>query len=293
MKALILTSILLLSPSFAQAKDHASASEKSHYLFLSGKVSIAIKQEMHPITSFDGKWYQAGGKNIKPSGRLPSSLKPILAVSTMYVEVSGFNFRLQSLESEIRALHAMHEMNAEELRFQAGIDFEQGLSRANRMAASASGNTAELSSIASKQSELWQKEDELEDLTFNQTINQTTNLEELRFIDTMKGQCTVKPEKDLENVYGALSISFQFASKNGDLKKSALIRTFPVGNLKAGESHPVKFSCEFPELKIAGAKVDLFLFNSKGKHIATNMARGLKKVSLEELEQLRAQSKAQ
>ena len=290
MRPIFFISALLLTLSIAQGQEGASASEKSHYLFLSGKVSVDVRGEMLPITGFDGKRFQAEEKNIKPSPKLGAGLKPILAVSTMYAEVSDFSFNLHSVESEIRALHTMNEIGAEDLLNQMSLDFESAALATDRLAAAATGNTARLSQIQNQQKDLWDNEEAQEDLTYNQTIDQTANLNELRFMDTVKGQCTLRSEKDIENAYAALSISLQIAQKNGDLKKSALIRTFPVGDLKAGKTQPVKFECQFPELKVAGAKVDLFLFDSKGKHVATNMARGLKKVSKEELEELRAQS---
>ena len=128
---------------------------------------------------------------------------------------------------------------------------------------------------------------------FIQTIDQTATLSGLHFMDTVKGQCTFLSEKDIPNAYGALSISLNVVNKDGEINKSALIRTFPVGDLKAGIAQTVEFESQFPELKVGGAKIDLFLFDGKGKHVATNMARGLKKVSKEELEALRAQSQSQ
>ena len=290
MKAQTLVGLFLFSISVAQAQNSPAASEKSHYLFLSGKVSISVKDEMLPITGFDGKRYQVGEKSVRPSGKLAAGLKPILAVSTMYAEVSDFSFNLHSLESEIRALHTMNEIGAEDLRNQMGLDFQHAALASDRLAAAASGDTARLNQIQNQEKEIWASEDSQEDLTYNQTIDQTANLNGLRFMDMVKGECTLISEKDIENVYGALSISLQVAQKDGSLKKSALIRTFPVGDLTAGEAQQVEFECQFPELKVAGAKADLFLFDSKGKHVATNMARGLKKVSKEELEALRAQS---
>lgn len=267
-------------------------SKKSHYLFLSGKISVNVKDEMKPINGFDGKRYQVGDKSIKPSPKLGAGLKPILAVSTMFTEVTEFGFNLHSLESEIRALHSMNEVGAEDLRNQMGLDFEHAALATDRLSAAATGDTSRLNEIQNQQRDLWDNEDAQEDLTYNQNIDQIANLNGLRFMDTVKGECTLKSMKDIENVYGALSISLQVAQKDGALKKTALIRTFPVGDLKAGKNRPVKFECQFPELKVAGAKVDLFLFDGKGKHVATNMARGLKKVSKEELEELRAQSQS-
>ena len=290
MKALIFVSLFLLPLSAAQAQNSPAASEKSHYLFLSGKVSINVRDEMLPITGFDGKRYHLGEKSVRPSSKLIAGLKPILAVSTMYAEVSEFSFGLHSLESEIRALHTMNEIGAEDLRNQVGLDFEHAALATDRLTAAATGNADRLNEIQNQQKDLWQNEDTQEELTYNQTIDQTANLNALRFMDTVKGQCTFVSEKDIENVYGVLSISLEVAQKDGSLSKNAVIRTFPVGDLKAGEAQPVKFECQFPEVKVAGAKADLFLFDSNGKHVATNMARGLKKVSKEELEALRAQS---
>ncbi len=292
MRSIVLISALFLALSIAQGQENTSASEKSHYLFLSGKVSVDVKGEMAPITGFDGKRFQAGGKKIKPSPKLAAGLKPILAVSTMFAEVSEFSFNLHSLESEIRALHTMNEVGAEDLQNQMGLDFEHAALASDRLSAAAAGDNARLSEIQNQQRDLWNTEETQEDLSYNQNIDQISNLHGLRFMDTVKGQCTLISMKDIENAYGALSISLQVAQKDGSLKKAALIRTFPVGDLQEGKTQAVKFQCEFPELKVAGAKVDLFLFDSKGKHVATNMARGLKKVSKEELEELRAQSRS-
>lgn len=292
MRTITIISLLLTSLSLALAQENAPASEKSHYLFLSGKVSVDVKGEMVPITSFDGKRYQAGGKNIKPSPKLGAGLKPILAVSTMFAEVSEFSFNLHSLESEIRALHSMNEVGAEDLQNQMGLDFEHAALASDKLSATAAGDSARLSEIQNQQRDLWNNEDTQEDLSYNQNIDQIDNLNGLGFMDMIKGQCTFISTKNIENAYGALSISLQVAQKDGSLKKAALIRTFPVGDLQEEKTHPVEFECQFPELKVAGAKVDLFLFDSKGKHVATNMARGLKKVSKEELEELRAQSRS-
>ena len=289
MRIISFISLFVLTFSLAHAQD-SSSPEKPYYLFLSGKVSLQVKDEMLPISGFDGKRYQVGDKSIRPSPKLGAGLKPILAVSTMYAEVSEFSFTLHSLESEIRALHSMNEIGAEDLQNQMGLDFESAALATDRLAAAATGNTTRLNQIQNQQKGIWENEDNQEDLSYNQTIDQTANLNALRFMDTVKGQCTFISEKNIENVYGALSISLQVAQKDGALKKTALIRTFPVGDLTAGEALPVEFECQFPELKVAGAKADLFLFDSKGKHIATNMARGLKQVSKEELEALRAQS---
>lgn len=292
MKAPIIagTLLALLLP-LAQAI--ADTSEKSYYLFLSGKVSAELRGELRPITGFDGKRYQLEDKTVKPSGKLAAGLTPILAVSTMYAEVAEFSFNLHSLESEIRALHTMNEIGAEDLRNQMGLDFEYSTLATDRLSAAATGDTSRLNEIQDQQKDLWDSEDTLEELTYNQTIDQTANLGGLRFMDTVKGQCTLLSEKDIPNVYGALSISLQFVNKEGEINKSAIIRTFPIGDLEAGTPKPVKFESHFPELKVGGAKVDLFLFDGNGKHVATNMARGLKKVSKEELEALRAQSKSE
>ncbi|MCB1121343.1 MAG: hypothetical protein KJT03_07330, partial [Verrucomicrobiae bacterium] len=111
-----------------------------------------------------------------------------------------------------------------------------------------------------------------------------------KVVDNVHGSCVISASQSMENVYTALVLTLEVlnSGKSPDVIKGSIVRILPVGDLEVGEEENFKFNLDFPAVRVANANLDFYFFYGEGKHIATNLSQRLKKLSSEQLEQLRA-----
>lgn len=283
---------LLCLFSFAGVTVAAGQSTESgpHYVFLSGQISAAVSETFFPIEEFDGDRLRLGGikKRLRPAGNLPCSMKPVVAISNKYADVSDLNYSFSSNKADMTELMALNEMNAEQIRFEQGQNFEQAVATGSFF-----GGGGGISLEEGGGSQLFenraQEIDELDQLTYDQSMDDPDAFGANILQDTIYLRFDLQPRQDMENAYAAVVLSFQELNAKKRLQgiRRSVVRVIPIGDVRSGVSRDMKFTCTFPEHNVADAKVDVFLFDGNGDHVATNIAKAIKEITPEQLERFR------
>lgn len=284
--SLLFTLVLATSTLAAQ-----TSNPNQHYVFLSGEISALVKEEYLTVKSFDGKYlnFSSTSKSAKPSNKQVCFMKPVVAISDKYAEVSDLEFSFRSMAANLRADRALNEMAAEQMRFEAGQDFENSDLGATL---GDSGNTGLSDSLVAGNNATSNRNvsaSELDDLTYNQRIDTINGIESAGVQDTITGRCTLVSARDIENAYVAVALSFKEANaqKRQQGIRRSVVRLFPIGDVQANESKKVKFTGYFPERTISDGKLDMFFYDGNGDAIATNISRAIKEITPEQLEKFR------
>ncbi|MEC7906647.1 MAG: hypothetical protein VYC82_05435 [Verrucomicrobiota bacterium] len=269
----ILTAIFI--PLASHAQDSESPETQAFYLFMSGKVSAQAKKQFYPVESFNGKRLNLDGykRTLKPSKNLNCTLSPLMVISPYYAEIRDLEYSFDSNTEKFRTMMVINEMNAEQMRFEAGNEFEKAVANMDRQGKSVPFTQQDIDNIELDELTKDQKEDELLKAGFN------------KMIDSLYVRCTLVPDRSVDNAYATAVIRIEAAGNSDD--RISFARIAPIGSLEAGIGKPVKFESSFPELRAGNADIDLFIYDGDGKHIATNRSRGLQKLTPEELEELR------
>ncbi len=265
----------MLIPLASQAQEPQSPEQKAFYLFMSGKVSAQTNKQFYPVESFDGKRLNLDGYNraLKPTKSLNCTLSPLMVISPFYTEIRDLEYSFDSNAEKFRTMMVINEMSAEQMRFEAGNEFEKAVANLGGQGDSVPFTQQDIDNI------------ELDELTKEQKEAELLKSGLNKLIDSIYVRCTLVPDRSVENAFAAAVIRIE-AMGDSDNRVS-FVRIAPIGTLEAGIGKPIKFDCSFPELRAGDADIDLFLFDGDGKHIATNHSRGLKKLTTEELEEFR------
>ncbi|GEM_PF-724588 len=268
-----LAAIAIALPS--QAQDSESPKERAFYLFMSGKVSAQAQNQFYPLESFDGKRLSLDGykRSLKPAKNLNCTLSPLMVISPYYAEIRDLEYSFDSNAEKFRTMMIINEMSAEQMRFEAGNEFEKAVANLGGRSSGPPLTQQDMDNM------------ELDELTKEQKEAELIKSGLNKLIDSIYVRCTLVPDRSVENAYAAAVIRIEAMGDNED--RVSFVRIAPIGDLAAGVGKPVKFECSFPELRAGDANIDLFLFDGDGKHIATNRSRGLKKLTAEELEEFR------
>ena len=119
MKYRILT-LFLISSSMMVGASAQSNDTGPHYVFLSGKISVLLKNEYHVVEEFDGKNLHLDGtkKALRPTAKLPCAMRPVVAISNKYAEINDLKYSFSSKLADLESLWSLNEMNAEQIRFE-------------------------------------------------------------------------------------------------------------------------------------------------------------------------------
>lgn len=257
------------------AQDSEPPEQRAFYLFMSGKVSAQAKKQFYPVESFDGKRLNLDGykRALKPAKNLNCTLSPLMVISPYYTEIRDLEYSFDSAAEKFRTMMIINEMNAEQMRFEAGNEFEKAVANLGGRSSGPPLTQQDLDNM------------ELDELTKEQKEAELLKSGLNKLIDSIYVRCTLVPDRSVDNAFAAAVIRIEVMGDSDE--RVSFVRIAPVGDLEAGIGKPVKFECSFPELRAGDADIDLFLFDGDGKHIATNRSRGLKKLTAEELEEFR------
>ena len=253
-------------------------SESPNLLFMSGSVGAQVKKKFHAIEQFDGKRLSVQGlkKPIKITAKLNCNLQPEMVVTKLYAELSELDFRVDSNAARLREMMAVNEMNAEQMRYEAGQDFESARARMDGRGTLERTRTREGKVAA------------LDELTKDQIEDGRGQLNPDQRFDNLRGSYALVANSSMENAFAATLLTFDGVDGS---QRAVFVRLSPVGDLVAGQSQQVKFDFELPELNASSVKLDFFLFEGSGEPIATNFSRGLQQLDEAQLEEFRAMSK--
>ena len=214
-------------------------------------------------------------------------MKPVVAISNKYAEVSDLNYRFSSNKADMKELMALNEMNAEQIRFDQGQDFQSSQQSGTFFAqgGSAAVEVQELQPIDNTA----QGSGDLDRLSYDQSLDDPDNYGVNILQDTISLRFGLQPRQAIENAYAAVVLSFQEqnAKKRMQGIRRSVVRVIAIGDVQAGKAREMKFTCTFPEHNINDAKVDVFLFDGNGDHVATNIAKAIKEITPEQLEKFR------
>jgi hypothetical protein len=274
--------VLAFTILMAKAESADSPSSDQQFLFMSGKISAEVKDNFFPLKSFDGKKLRldGSGKAIRLSKNLNCSMRPVVVTSSSYADIRGFEYSLGSNSDKFHAMMAASEMNAEQMRYEAGNEFETATGAAGSASLPGTGNDKE-----------WA---ELDELTKTQIDDEFQKSGMNNWVDNVYGQCSIVSNKNLKNAYAALVLSFDASGKKGSKNnRVTFVRLKRVGEIDANIEQTFKFDCEFPEIRALSSLVEVFLFDGKNMPVATNRSRGLQRLSSEQVEEFRELQKKQ
>ena len=270
---------------------HAEDASDQHYVFLSGVISAKIKDQFVPINSFDGKRlnFDGAAKSTRPTARMSCSMQPVVAISNLYVDINEWEYSFSSMEANLRSLQVINQMNSEQMRFEAANEFSNSQLGGDFQDAQSDGDDVGASEIARQMTAGDNAVQALNDLTYDQIIDEIREVGSFGLRDTINGRCSIVSDRQIDNAYGAIVLSFREANAQKRLQgiRRSVVRIFPVGNIQPGVANRLKFTCSFPELRLTDTKLDVFLFDGNGQHVATNRSRAIKEITAEQLEKFR------
>ena len=267
------------------------AESGQHYVFLSGQISAAVSDNYFPIEEFDGDRLHLSGikKRLKPAGNLPCLMKPVVAISNKYAEVSDLSYRFSSNRANMNELMALNEMNAEMIRYEQGQNYESAQQSGSFFAQG--GSAADVSADQGLQpiDNTTQGASDLDRLSYDQSTDNPDKFGAIFLQDTISLRFALEARQAMDNAYAAVVLSFQEQSAKKRLQgvRRSVVRVIPVGDIPSGITRDMKFTCTFPEHDVNDAKVDVFFFDGNGDHVATNIAKAIKEITPEQVEKFR------
>jgi len=278
MNRISITLLALAACIVTQAAWSQSSVEAPNLLFMSGSIGAQVKKKFHTVEEFDGKRLSVKGlrKPIKITGKLNCNFQPEMVVTKLYAEIGELDFIVDSNAARLREMMAVNEMNAEQMRYEAGQDFESARARMEGKGTLERTRTREGNVAA------------LDQLTRDQIEDGRGQLDPGQAFDNLRGSYSLVASDSMESAFAATLLTFDGVDGS---QRAVFVRMSPVGDLVAGQSMQVKFDFELPELNASSVKLDFFLYEGKGEPIATNMSRGLQQLNEAQLEEFRAMSK--
>ena len=117
----------------SQAQDSESSEQRAFYLFMSGKVSPGQKAILSSGVlrweATESGWIQANPQ-ADPESELHA--KPLMVISPYFAEIRDLEYSFDSNAEKFRTMMVINEMNAEQMRFEAGNEFEKAVANMDR-----------------------------------------------------------------------------------------------------------------------------------------------------------------
>ena len=266
--------------SLAKESEEVAGGSKSEsvYLFIAGDLSAKQGKGSYPIHSMNKRHIVldkgTGTQKASRNAQILMRLRPTLSYSL--VEVSQFDFTFSStIPSEIEA-RAMSEM----VRHQCGTDTEIAI------IPDAINQGGRRSNAYFDQLELLKQENRQfqEDLEYEAS---DLIFEAERIVDTIHLDLELLPELDYEDAYVAVAVGIGDHSAESKVGSNSQVVVGYLGTLRANNVEEFKLRMSLKPFFAENAVCELFLFSEDGKPVATNLSRGLKAYTREQIEALR------
>ncbi len=270
-----LATLIALAP-FVYAESSSSTTGDNSYLFLAGKVSAQLKDAYIRVQSFDGKKFHLIGsdKTLRANKPLLATLQPVMVVTKFYANVESLEFNFTDTSSELSNLLAINAVEKQQMRFEAATDFQnfkQGLVTTRPPVTDATK-----AATAMRADTLEHVEENIRDWGGS------------RLIDTIQGACHIITNRDVAHAYAALVLKIdQMVKDQAEPQRQTIVRIVGVGDIAANDAKSFKFRTGFPRLEATFGEMEIFLFDGSGKYVATNLSRGLRELTPQQLVELR------
>lgn len=269
-------SALIALASIVHAQNSPTRAGDTSYLFLAGKVSAQLKDTFVRVESFDGKRFHLTGseKTLRANKPLPATLQPVMVVTKFHAYLDELEYSFSDTSSELSNLLAINAVEKQQMRYEASVDFQnfkQGLVTTRPPVTDATRAA----------------------MTLNEETREHVeeNLRRWggsRLIDTMQGTCQITTNRDVAHAYAAMVLKLdQDVQDQEKPQRHTAVRIVGVGDITAGKAKPFKFRASFPRLEASYGDLEIFLFDGSGKYVATNLSRGLRELSPQQLSELR------
>lgn len=282
MKALLqLTMAIALAPLslIAQVAVEESDTSKSEsvYLFIGGELSAKQGKGHYPVLSMSKRHIVLDKgtttKRISGNSQILMRLKPNLSYSM--VEVSQFDFTFSSTIPAALEARAMSEM----MRHDWGTDTQISIIP-DAISQSRGRRNDYYEQVEELKRENRQYQEDLEDETRDLIF------EAERISDTIHIELEFFPYLDYENAYVAVAVGRGDESENSVVGSNSQVVVGYLGTLRANTVEAFRLRMSLKPFHAENAVCELFLFCEEGIPIATNLSRGLKRFTREQIEAL-------
>lgn len=258
-----------------------ASEESGFYAFESGRILVSYKSGFLPVLSADKKGIyietERGLKKVRYS--TPCRLFPHTAISDEIVGISEIEFGFDNLKQARLESSAVTDMMMAEAGTEMAIVLKGGSVSGVPSASLSEETAAEIKDLRDRQ--------ELDNETMQRSLEEDA-YSRGELSDLINVKFRLQSETDLVNVYCAMVVRYVQSGFDGskELRKAAVVRMKRVGDLDEGIPEKVKFTYPLAEGFVNEAGIDILLFHGESQPLATNLSRGLRSLTVEELEKL-------
>lgn len=276
---LIILAAVLLQP--------VVAGELTHYAFISGEVEAKLKFGHKTVSGSDGAKMLLQGTQKRVGFTIPKSFRfiPFVALSDSFAEINDVSLTLDSRAENIKQADKRSDMRA----LQDAADWQvANIEHGTNFWGDEGGTDGE--DLGDKDFQIAEIENNTEDVvSLTEAMIEEGALEKEGHYDMFFVGFELTPHQDIVDAYAALVMSYNETDplllRQGI--KRTIVRTLPIGTLRAGSTQKISASKTFSEQKVEDAKIEIYVYSGNGEPIATNVSTGLKPLSSEQLSKWR------
>lgn len=275
MAAITFAPFLLIAQSVDEVTE--SLDSESVFLFVGGELSAKQGKGTYPIHSMNKRHIildkGTETRKVSRNSQILMRLKPTLSYSM--VELNRFNFTFSSTIPAVLEARAMSEM----IRHDWGTDTQISII------------PDAISQSGRRRNEYYEQVEELrrENREYQEDLEDETRdmiFEAERISDTIHLDLEFLPDLDYEDAYVAVAVGAGDSSGESTVGSNSQVVVGYLGTLRANTVEEFKLRMSLRPFHAENAVCELFLFSNDGRPIATNLSRGLKKYTREQLEAL-------
>lgn len=248
----------------------------SVYLYVGGDLSAKHGNGQYPVLSMTKRNIILDkGTSTKKVGKgadILLRLRPTIAYSLVDVQKFDFSFS-STIPASIEA-RALSEM----MRHQWGTDTE--IASIPKFVSRGSRSRIDYEQIEELNRETKQYQEDLQDESSVMMFDAEL------LVDTIHLDLELVPESDHENAYIALAVGVSDPSDNDKVGGNSQVVVEYLGTLRANRVEEFKLRMSLKPFIADDANCELFLFCENGKQVATNLSRGVKQFTREQIEAL-------
>jgi len=247
------------------------------YLFIGGDLSAKQGRGSYPIHSMSKRHIildkGTETRKVSRTAQIFMRLKPTLSYSM--VEVNRFSFTLSSTIPAVIEARAMSEM----MRHDWGTDTQIAV-----IPDSLSDSRRRRNDYYEQVEELKRENREYQEDLEDETQNLIFEVEKIK--DTIHLDLELLPELDYEDAYVAVAVGAGSDSGDSTVGSNSQVVVGYLGTLRANTVEEFKLRMSLKPFRAENPVCELFLFSDNGRPIATNLSRGLKRYTKEQIEAL-------
>lgn len=254
----------------AQDSDISVSHNSGYYYFIGAEMLVQYKKNAEPIISADkrGIYVDIGKKKPK---RFPwhtfCLFKPKAGISNRFVDFNELSYNFVYQKPSFREKEAYDTIRAKARETNIHIQ---------RIRATQGNSDAGQEAIDMLETERDEFTSSLADMIDNDDLKMAGHA------DSIEVKMTLTPTTDIKDAYCAVMVDYNEISG----KRRGVYKMSPLGDLLKDIPETTSFKLFLGEGDFTQSRFELYLFSGDGSQIATSESRGLRMLSLSELEEM-------